>query len=110
MRHARNGGYRLELTVSDNNNLTTTSGDQHHSETWQYFFLDSALKPGRFAFSVTDLDIPVKGVPVTITRSYDSYDTNAWDFGRSWQLSVGGGQLLQSGVLGKGWFPDGQQC
>lgn len=48
------------------------------------------LKLGHFAFTVTDLLIPVAGIPLTITRRYDSLDTSPGDFGPGWNLGLSG--------------------
>jgi RHS repeat-associated protein/uncharacterized repeat protein (TIGR01451 family) len=55
-------------------------------------------KPGRFTATVTDLTVPLAGIPITIGRTYDSLDRgNVEDFGNGWKLSVGGTQLAVSG-------------
>lgn len=51
-------------------------------------------KPGRINFSVTDLTVPVAGMPIVIGRSYDSLERNtSSDFGYGWSLSVGNPKL-----------------
>src|SRR5262249_33550207 len=77
-----NGGYTLDLYVADNGPAAITSGpdDCHHASDSADFFLGSTLQLGRLAFSVTDLQVPVRGVPVSITRNYDSYDNSTGDF------------------------------
>jgi len=53
-----------------------------------------ANKPGRVAFTVTDLTVPVAGLPITVGRSYDSLERGAvGDFGHGWSLSVGNPRL-----------------
>jgi len=55
-------------------------------------------KPGRFTATVTDLTVPLAGIPITIGRTYDSLERgNVEDFGNGWKLSVGGTQLAVSG-------------
>ena len=45
------------------------------------------LKLGNFRLSFTDLSIPVSGIPITVTRSYDSLNANSTDdFGYGWRL------------------------
>lgn len=47
-------------------------------------------KPGRMTVSVTDLTVPVAGLPITIGRIYDSLERNrVSDFGHGWSLTVG---------------------
>jgi len=51
--------------------------------------LDGQLKLGQFELSFTDLSIPVAGIPITVTRSYDTRNANEQgDFGYGWELSV----------------------
>jgi hypothetical protein len=48
------------------------------------------LKLGNLHLDFTDLTIPVAGIPITITRSYDTLDANhVGDFGNGWRLGVG---------------------
>ncbi len=48
------------------------------------------LKLGNFTVSFTDLTIPVAGIPLVITRSYDSLDTRTGEFGAGWRLGLAG--------------------
>ena len=60
-------------------------------------------KVGHFTLAFTDLEIPVAGLPITLTRSYDSRATEPGDFGAGWKLDVSSVNLQKSGVLGIGW-------
>src|SRR5262249_40509383 len=45
------------------------------------------LKVGNFTLSFTDLSIPVSGIPVTLTRTYDSLNAlNQDELGYGWRL------------------------
>lgn len=45
------------------------------------------LKLGNFRLSFTDLSIPVTGIPITLTRTYDSLTANTTDdFGYGWRM------------------------
>ncbi len=45
------------------------------------------LKLGNFRLSFTDLEIPVAGIPISVTRTYDTLTTNTKDdFGYGWRL------------------------
>ncbi|WP_051039776.1 putative Ig domain-containing protein [Synechococcus sp. PCC 7336] len=45
------------------------------------------LKLGNFQLSFTDLEIPIAGIPITITRTYDTLTSNiSDDFGFGWRL------------------------
>ena len=48
------------------------------------------LKLGNFTISFTDLTIPVAGIPIVITRNYDSLDTGKGEFGAGWRLGLAG--------------------
>jgi RHS repeat-associated protein len=50
--------------------------------------LDSQLKIGQFSFSQQDMVLPVNGVPITVTRTYNSLNQNAADFGYSWTYAL----------------------
>ncbi|MCA9127050.1 MAG: putative Ig domain-containing protein [Planctomycetales bacterium] len=51
--------------------------------------MDGQLKLGQFELDFTDLTIPVAGIPITVTRSYDTRDAGeVGDFGYGWTLSV----------------------
>ena len=46
------------------------------------------LKLGRFFYSTTDLSVPLAGIPIQITRTYDTLTSNySGDFGFGWTLS-----------------------
>jgi RHS repeat-associated protein len=46
-------------------------------------------KPGNFHLSYTDLSVPLAGIPITITRTYDTTQASqAGDFGYGWQLGM----------------------
>lgn len=81
-----NGSYIIAL------NGTNSSGAQLNSEV----LIDVAgeSKPGRVTFSVTDLTVPVAGLPITVGRTYDSLNRNlVGDFGNGWSLSLGSPKL-----------------
>jgi YD repeat-containing protein len=74
-----NGAYRLRLSATDAggntsyiDNLIDVAGD---------------LKIGNFTLSFTDLSIPVSGIPITVTRTYDSLNSGTQnDMGYGWRL------------------------
>jgi RHS repeat-associated protein len=54
-------------------------------------------KPGRVHFTITDLTIPLAGLPIVIGRTYDSLERNrSGDFGYGWSLSIGNPRLTAS--------------
>ncbi len=59
--------------------------------------LDGQLKLGQFSLDFVDLSIPVAGIPITVTRSYDTRNANeSGDFGFGWTLSVSDPQIRES--------------
>jgi len=46
------------------------------------------LKLGQFSFSEQDLVLPVNGIPITITRTYNSLNQRSADFGYSWTFAL----------------------
>jgi YD repeat-containing protein len=77
-----NGSYIVRLQG------TNSSGTQLDSEV--LVTVIGQYKPGRVTFSVTDLTVPVTGLPITIGRTYDSLLRNqSGDFGNGWNLTIG---------------------
>jgi RHS repeat-associated protein len=74
-----NGIYDLRLIVSGGYAETNTS---------VRFRLESNLKLGQFSFSQQDLVIPVKGVPLTVVRTYNSLNPIRGDFGYGWTWAL----------------------
>ena len=74
-----NGVYDLRLTVSGD--YQTTNNDVQ-------FLLETSLKIGQFSFSQQDLVIPVNGIPLTVTRTYNSINPNKGDFGYGWTYAL----------------------
>jgi len=81
-----NGNYVIRVTATDSNGqgqisqvMITVTGEN---------------KPGRLTFSITDLTVPVSGLPITIARKYDSLErARSGDFGHGWSLAVSGPRL-----------------
>jgi RHS repeat-associated protein len=74
-----NGTYDIVLTVFDGWEESTDSAR---------ILLNTQLKIGNFSFSVQDAVIPVRGVPLTVTRTYNSFNLDKGDFGYSWTYAV----------------------
>jgi RHS repeat-associated protein len=76
-----NGEYIVRLTGTDTNGNTQV--------TLIVLNVIGENKPGRILKTVTDLRVPVAGIPVAITRTYDSLlRDKVSDFGFGWTLSV----------------------
>lgn len=81
-----NGSYVVRLQGTDSNNNQQDSGI--------LVTVTGEYKPGRVRFTITDLTIPVVGLPITIARTYDSLERNqVGDFGYGWSLDIGNPKL-----------------
>ncbi|MEZ2277233.1 MAG: polymorphic toxin-type HINT domain-containing protein [Microcoleus sp.] len=74
-----NGAYVLKFTAFDaNGNGSTTERTVN---------VAGDLKLGNFRLSFTDLTVPVAGIPINVTRTYDSLNANSSDdFGYGWRM------------------------
>ena len=51
--------------------------------------IDSGVKPGAFTVEFVDLVVPVSGIPIRVTRAYDSRERNqVSDFGYGWRVDT----------------------
>ncbi len=66
--------------------------------------IERNFKVGNFTVSFSDLNIPVAGVPMEVTRTYDSRDKRVGDFGFGWTLGLHNVRLEKSGRLGFKWY------
>ncbi len=75
----QNDAYILRLTAEDaGGNVTSIE---------RTINVTGDLKLGNFRLSFTDLTIPVTGIPITLTRTYDTLTSNTTDdFGYGWRL------------------------
>ncbi len=81
-----NGSYIVRLQGTDTSN-TKLNSEILVTVAGQY-------KPGRFTVTLTDLTVPVTGLPITIGRTYDSLLRNqVGDFGYGWTLALGNPKL-----------------
>jgi len=75
----QNDSYVLRLEAEDNGGKTSFSE--------QVVDVAGGLKLGNFRLSFTDLEIPVTGIPITLTRTYDTLTSNTTDdFGYGWRM------------------------
>ncbi len=65
--------------------------------------VEEDLKVGNFSVSFTDLAIPMSGIPITVTRTYDSRDKGVGDFGYGWRLDVNTLRISSNRELGTAW-------
>lgn len=81
-----NGNYVVRVTATDAN------GTEQVSQVM--ITVTGENKPGRVTVSVTDLTVPLTGLPITIERQYDSLERNQiGDFGYGWSLEMAGPRL-----------------
>jgi fibro-slime domain-containing protein/RHS repeat-associated protein len=74
-----NDSYRVRLTAYDTGGRGSQVEDQ--------IDVTGDLKLGNFRLSFTDLTIPVTGIPITLTRTYDSLTSGTRDdFGYGWRM------------------------
>ncbi|HYI07641.1 MAG TPA: PKD domain-containing protein [Thermoanaerobaculia bacterium] len=91
-----NGTYKVRLVVQD-----PATGQT--SAPFITAVADGDLKVGAFTIGFTDLEIPLPGMTLNVTRNYDSRDTRVGDFGHGWRLGLSGIRIEKSGELGSGW-------
>ncbi|RLB31767.1 MAG: hypothetical protein DRH20_15450, partial [Deltaproteobacteria bacterium] len=82
----RNDFYRLRLRASD--------GTQE-SSFWVDVAVTGELKLGNLRLKFRDLEIPVAGIPITITRTYDSFKKDQGDFGHGWTLDINNAEIKE---------------
>ncbi|MGH1540586.1 MAG: Ig-like domain-containing protein [Arenicella sp.] len=74
-----NGTYHILLQATDSNGLTTGKAVSVQVE--------GNLKVGVFSFTLEDVNIPLSGIPIRVTRTYDSRRRNeSLDFGKGWSI------------------------
>jgi RHS repeat-associated protein len=74
-----NGIYDLVLRVR---------GGTDETNAFAHVRLNSQLKVGQFSFTEQDLVIPVNGIPLTVTRTYNSMNPRSADFGYAWSYAL----------------------
>jgi len=94
-----NGLYELRITATDTIGRTATTDPVT-------VIVDRNLKIGHFTISFNDLAIRVPGLPLQITRTYDSRAAAAGiqgDFGIGWTLDIKNVRLQKNRPLGRDW-------
>ncbi len=90
--------YTIRLTVFD------AGGNQTVDEVTVQ--VSGELKIGNFSLTFKDLGLPVSGIPVTVSRTYDSRDKGKGDFGVGWRLGIDGLRIRANRILGTAWQVD----
>jgi RHS repeat-associated protein len=76
-----NGSYLITVTAGD--------VDQWTGSSQRVVEVEGNLKLGNFTLTFTDLELPVSGIPITITRTYDTLQAGQQgDFGYGWRMDL----------------------
>lgn len=85
---------RIDPTLMIDNSwdlvITMSKAGQVDRFPFRYEVSSGNLKLGNFKTSSTDITIPVAGIPMVISREYDSLDTSVQEFGAGWRLGLPG--------------------
>ena len=84
---------RFDPTLLENDSyilrLSATDAGGNVSTTERQVNLDGQLKLGNFQLSFVDLSIPVAGIPITVSRTYDTLQADTSDdLGFGWSLGL----------------------
>ena len=90
-----NGMTELRLTVTDTAGRFASANTQ--------VVVKEQQKVGNFTVSFVDLEVPVAGLPIRVTRSYDSRDKRPGDFGHGWRLGLSDVRVEESDAAGLAW-------
>ena len=91
-----NGQYELRLEAIDLNGLQTIAS--------AVVTVEGEMKVGLFSISFKDLEIPLTGIPITVTRTYDSRQSQkALDFGQGWSIDYRAIKVEEDKKPGLGW-------
>ena len=97
-----NGLYQLGLLAVDANG--------HQTSTAIPVEFTRNLKIGQFSISFLDLQVNAVGIPITVTRTYDTRrKADNLDFGYGWSVDYQNVQLRTNMTIGLGWSIDPQQ-
>ncbi len=88
--------YDLKLTVYDRANNAT--------EVVVTVQVTRDKKIGIFTLTYEDVNVAVSGIPISVTRTYDSRDKGTGDFGVGWRLGVNTLRLRPNREQGSGWL------
>lgn len=91
-----NGQYDVAIIAIDAN-------DQSASD-MMTLQVEGDLKVGNFSITLKDLEVPLAGLPIQITRTYDSRRRlEALDFGQGWSIGYQDVKVEESRVPGRYW-------
>ncbi|HET9285264.1 MAG TPA: RHS repeat-associated core domain-containing protein [Candidatus Angelobacter sp.] len=90
-----NGNYIVQLVSTDQFGQTSVISSNVD--------VQGNAKVGNFTLAFNDLTVPVSGLPIAITRTYDSRDKATRDFGVGWSLSISNVRVQKNGKSGANW-------
>lgn len=91
-----NGLYHLRLVAEDQFGATAEDNTT--------ITLDGDLKVGNFSITLEDLSIPMAGIPIQVTRTYDTRQKEqSLSFGYGWSIDYQNAHLDASRVIGLNW-------
>jgi RHS repeat-associated protein len=91
-----NGLYEVRLMATDNAGRSATATVR--------VVVKENQKVGHFTVSFVDLEVPVAGLPIRVTRTYDSRDKGKGDFGRGWRMDLSNVRLEENTTAGLSWL------
>ncbi len=92
-----NGQYVLILQAVDQNGQSA-----HHPIN---IIIEGDLKVGNFSISFEDLSLDTAGIPITVTRTYDTRQRyKSLDFGQGWSLGFENTRIHENRVPGYSWL------
>ena len=92
-----NGLYELRLEVEDRLGTIIATAPVTIS-------VDGGMKLGQVTLSMQDMALETPGLPLTVTRTYDSrHSSNPGDFGFGWRVGLDTVRVESFGMLGEGW-------
>lgn len=92
----KNGQYRIVLQAWDDMGQT---GVESREVT-----VTGAMKLGHFSMTFEDVTVPLSGIPITLTRTYDTRQrAQHLDFGYGWSVGYKDVRLQENRKVGFGW-------
>lgn len=94
-----NGPYVIRLMARDVNGLIDSQG--------VIVNVEGGAKLGNFHLDFTDLQVPLAGIPITVTRVYDTLQADdEGDFGFGWSLGLRDARILETVAPNADFVPD----
>jgi RHS repeat-associated protein len=89
-----NGIYTVRLSSTNSAGSASTSLS---------LSVEGRMKVGNFTLAFTDIEVNLGGLPLIVTRTYDSRDKSVGDFGVGWKLGISDVRVDKSGKTGGFW-------